>query len=140
MVIVAPPDLVLPENLARLKTDREIAEETGRLADAFPWPTFGLRPKRSPIFAAAQIGSRGPVVDEAVTAREEKTPSHFGFMPAAAYVEGFRARLKDMNKTPPTCWCRTGTPCDPSQGRSATGSRRCTTSPSGSGRGRWAVS
>jgi hypothetical protein len=38
LVIIAPPDLESPQNIARLKRDRDFAEEVGKLADAFDWP------------------------------------------------------------------------------------------------------
>ena len=43
-VIYVPPNLLTEEFHARLKTDREIAEETGRKIDAHPWPVHGRRP------------------------------------------------------------------------------------------------
>lgn len=86
LVIVAPPDLTTPENLSRLRTDRDVAEATGRVADAFRWPTHGRRPQRFPFLAATRVGGYGTPVDEAVRLREEKTLSYFGFTPAADRV------------------------------------------------------
>lgn len=78
LVVVAPPNLATPENRARLKTDREIAEETGRLADAFDWPKHGQRPQRFPFLVSASVGP-SVVVDARVREREEKTLAYFGF-------------------------------------------------------------
>jgi len=79
MVIVMPPDLTTPENLARMKTDRQVAEATGRIADAYEWPTFGKMPERFPFFVAARIGGYGLDVDDEVSQREQKTLDYFGF-------------------------------------------------------------
>jgi hypothetical protein len=80
LAVAVPPDLTTPENRARLKTDRELAVETGRQADAFDWPTFGKSPERFPFLVRAQIeGGQGRPVDAAVTARERKTLGYFGF-------------------------------------------------------------
>ena len=59
----------------------EVAEETGKIADAFGWPTHGRKPERFPFFVSARIGGYGTPVDAAVTEREEKTLSYFGFTP-----------------------------------------------------------
>lgn len=79
MVIVMPPDLATPENLARMKTDRQVAEATGEIADAYEWPTFGKVPERFPFFVASRIGGYGLDVDDEVTRREQKTLDYFGF-------------------------------------------------------------
>ncbi|MCX7007621.1 MAG: beta-galactosidase trimerization domain-containing protein [Kiritimatiellaeota bacterium] len=76
VVIFLPPNLLAPENRALLKTDREIAEENGRLADACAWPAFGKRPERFPFFVTS--GSLA-ACDEAVRAREQKTLDYFGY-------------------------------------------------------------
>ena len=81
LVVLAPPNLTTPENLALLKTDHDVAEETGRLADAHPWPTHGKKLETFPFFVSAQVGRSSRPVDAAVQAREEKTLSYFGFMP-----------------------------------------------------------
>ncbi len=88
LVVVAPPDFTTPEHLARFKIDREIAEETGKLADAFPWPTYGKKPERFPFMVAARIGGYGTPPDATVTAREEKTLSYFGFTPHDGRIGG----------------------------------------------------
>lgn len=80
LVVLAPPDLTTPEHRALLKIDREVAEETGRLADAHPWPTHGKPLERFPLFVSAQLGG-ALLVDEAVLDREQKTLSYFGFLP-----------------------------------------------------------
>ncbi len=79
LVVIAPPDLESQENIARLLRDRDIAEATGRIADAFAWPTHGRRPEKIPFLVSANIGGYGLPVDAAVEARERKTLDHFGF-------------------------------------------------------------
>jgi hypothetical protein len=81
LVVYVPPNLSTPENIGRMKTDREIAEETGRIADAFPWPTWGRKPEQFPFFVSGLINRRSMSVDTAVMAREEKTLGYFGFTP-----------------------------------------------------------
>lgn len=79
VVIVVPPDLDSPENVARLRRDADFAEETGKRADAHPWPSIGKRPERIPFLVSARIGGYDLEVDAAVTAREQKTLDYFGF-------------------------------------------------------------
>lgn len=79
LLIVAPPDLETPANIARLKRDREFADEIGKLADAFDWPTHGKRPQRFPFLVTINIGGYELSVDAAVQAREQKTVDYFGF-------------------------------------------------------------
>lgn len=78
-VIIVPPDLDSPENIAILKRDIEFAEETGRVADAFAWPTIGKRPSRIPFLVSANIGGYELPVEADVLAREQKTLDYFGF-------------------------------------------------------------
>lgn len=77
--IYLPPNLLTPENVALCKIDREIAEATGKLADAHPWPTHGKRPERFPFLVSAHIASPLRPSDAEVTAREQKTLDYFGF-------------------------------------------------------------
>ncbi len=79
LVIIAPPDLESPQNIARLKRDRDFAEEIGKLADAFEWPKHGRKPVKIPFLVSANIGGYELPVDAAVTAREQKTLDYFGF-------------------------------------------------------------
>ena len=79
LVVIVPPDLESPKNIAILQRDRDFAEETGLFADAFAWPTIGRRPTRIPFFVSANIGGYELPVDAAVKAREEKTLDNFGF-------------------------------------------------------------
>ncbi len=79
VVVVVPPNLDSPENVARLRRDAEFAEETGKRADAHPWPTIGKRPERIPFLVSARIGGYDLDVDAVVTAREQKTLDYFGF-------------------------------------------------------------
>jgi len=77
--VFLPPNLLTPENLALLKIDREIAEETGKIADAHPWPTHGKAPEKFPFLVSAMIDPRTPSRDARVIAREQKTLDYFGF-------------------------------------------------------------
>jgi hypothetical protein len=79
LVIIAPPDLDSQANIDLLKRDSEFAEQVGRQADAFPWPTYGKRPTRIPFLVTASISGYELPVDAAVTAREQKTLDNFGF-------------------------------------------------------------
>jgi hypothetical protein len=79
LVIVAPPDLESPQNIALLKRDHEFAEEIGKLADAFAWPTHGRKPVRIPFLVTSNIGGYELPVDAAVQAREQRTLDYFGF-------------------------------------------------------------
>ena len=79
LVVIVPPHLESPQNIARLKRDRDFAEEIGRTADAFKWPTHGKRPARIPFLATANIGGYELPVDAEVTTREKKTLDYFGF-------------------------------------------------------------
>ncbi len=79
LVIIAPPDLESPQNIALLKRDQEFAEEVGKLADAFDWPKHGRRPVKIPFLASASISGYELPVDAAVTEREQRTLDYFGF-------------------------------------------------------------
>ncbi len=79
LVVIAPPDLESKQNIALLKRDRDFADEIGRVADAFKWPTHGKRPTRIPFLATANISGYELPVDAAVTAREQRTLDYFGF-------------------------------------------------------------
>ena len=80
--IFFPPNLLTPENLALLKTDREIAGATGKLADAHPWPTHGKPREKFQFFVTASIDNKFTPPDEAVRAREQKTLDYFNFTPS----------------------------------------------------------
>ena len=79
IAIYAPPNLLTPDNVALLKTDLEIAEATGKLADQHSWPVHGRRPERFPFFVSAMVNSDFTPRDERVRAREQKTLDYFGF-------------------------------------------------------------
>jgi hypothetical protein len=79
VAIFLPPNLLTAGNLAQFKTDREIAEETGRLADAHDWPTHGKTREKFPFFVTAAVNSKFTPRDADVLEREEKTLSYFGF-------------------------------------------------------------
>ncbi len=75
--IVMPPDLQTPEHRALMKTDAEVAEATGKLADAQVWPAWGKKPERFPFTVQASLAPDR--MDAAVLAREQKTLGYFGF-------------------------------------------------------------
>lgn len=79
LVIIVPPDLESPQNIARLKRDREFADEIGKLADAFAWPKHGRKPIKIPFLVSASLAGYELPVDTAVTAREQQTLDYFGF-------------------------------------------------------------
>ena len=81
LVVVMPPDLLTPQHLAQLKTADEIADQTGKVADAFDWPTFGKLPTRFPFFVQEKAAGASVPVDAAVVARERKTLGYMGFTP-----------------------------------------------------------
>jgi hypothetical protein len=75
--VVMPPNLNTPENIALMKTDLEVAEATGKIADAYAWPAWGKKPERFPFTVQAKLAPDR--MDAAVLAREQKTLSYFGF-------------------------------------------------------------
>ena len=81
VAIFAPPNLLTPENLALLKTDREIAEATGKVADAHPWPTHGRPLAKFPFFVTASVENKFTPRETGLLAREQKTLGYFGFTP-----------------------------------------------------------
>jgi hypothetical protein len=80
--VFLPPNLLTAENRALLKTSQEIAAETGKLADAHPWPTFGRKPERFPFFVSASLDDSMFALDAALMAREQKTLGYFDFTSA----------------------------------------------------------
>jgi hypothetical protein len=79
--IFLPPNLLTAENRALLKTSQEIAAETGKLADAHQWPSFGRKPERFPFFVSASLDNSLFALDESLMAREQKTLDYFDFTP-----------------------------------------------------------
>lgn len=79
--ILVPPDLSTPENVAKLKTDREDAAYTGRIADHKTWPSIGKKPAAFPFFVTTHLDTliETGKVDNAVAGRELKTLAYFGF-------------------------------------------------------------
>ncbi len=77
--IFVPPNLLTEENRTLFKTDLEIAEAAGSLADAMAWPTHGKKPERFPFFVSEQIQNAFSPRSDAVVARERKTLDYFGF-------------------------------------------------------------
>ncbi len=95
MALYVPPNLLTAANLGRLKTAREIAEDTGRLADAHPWPIHGKMRQRFPFFVTAELNPFSIPMDAATTARERRTLEYFGFadnslrrIPGVWYLHG----------------------------------------------------
>tara|TARA_R110002111_G_scaffold144910_2_gene211212 strand:- start:1103 stop:4147 length:3045 start_codon:yes stop_codon:yes gene_type:complete len=79
LVVVMPPNLLTAENLSRMKRDKEFAEATGKIADAYDWPQMGKKPTRIPFFVSASVGGYGTEVDQSIMDREWKTLDYFGF-------------------------------------------------------------
>src|SRR6185437_14077506 len=79
--IFMPPNLLTPENIALFNTDAEIAAATGRLADAYSWPTWGKPLEKFPFFVSAALENRFTPPDAKVVARELKTLDYFGYTP-----------------------------------------------------------
>lgn len=79
--ILIPPDLSTPENVAKLKTDREEAAYTGKVADHKVWPSVGKRPVVFPFFVTTHLDTllETGQVDQVIAERELKTLAYFGF-------------------------------------------------------------
>ena len=97
VAVFMPPNLLTPENLALLKTDGEIANANGKLADAHPWPTHGKPREKFPFFVTANIDNKFTPPDEAVRAREQKTLDYFGFSPEHLRRIGGAWLMKDKS-------------------------------------------
>ena len=97
VAIFMPPNLRTAENLALMKTDAEIAEATGHLADAHAWPTHGKPLSKFPFFVSANIDNAFTPPDERVRAREQKTLDHFGFTPGHLRHIGGAWLMKDKS-------------------------------------------
>jgi hypothetical protein len=81
LYLCLPTDLASPANLARFTVDAELAERTGRQADAFAWPAFGRKPTRYPFFSSFHADPRATFTPDArIVARERKTLDYFGFV------------------------------------------------------------
>lgn len=79
LVVVAPPNLLTSENRNHLMRDKEFAEATGKVADAYDWPAFGKKPTKIPFFVSAKVGGYDTEVDQSIMDREWKTLEYFGF-------------------------------------------------------------
>ncbi len=79
LIVVMPPNLTTKENLERFKVDREFAEATGKIADAYDWPTIGKKPEKIPFYISATVGGYSTPVDQEIMDREWKTLDYFGF-------------------------------------------------------------
>lgn len=76
-VIVVPPNLETPGNVARLRDDLDFANEFGAIADGHDWPKIGKAPQQFPFIVTAGIDPTQ--MGTAVWEREMKTLSRFGF-------------------------------------------------------------
>jgi len=97
VAVFLPPNLLTKENLALFRTDREIAEDTGKLADDHPWPTHGRPLERFPFFVTAAIHNTFTPSDAAVEAREQRTLDYFGFTPGHLRHIGGAWLMKDRS-------------------------------------------
>jgi len=79
VILAMPPNLATKENLERFKADREFATATGKIADAYDWPTIGKKPERIPFYISATVGGYSTPVDQEIMDREWKTLDYFGF-------------------------------------------------------------
>jgi len=75
--IVVPANLDSKENIARLRCDKDFANDYGKIADSYNWPKTGKAPVRFPFFVAANLDPQ--TMDNGVMTRELKTLSYFGF-------------------------------------------------------------
>ena len=88
LVIVVPPNLDTPENVALLRDDLDFANEYGAIADKYAWPKIGKAPRRFPFLVSAGIGPTE--MGAKVWEREMKTLAPFGFNgPAVAGGEKY---------------------------------------------------
>ena len=101
VAVFMPPNLLTPDNLALFKTDLEIAEATGRLADAHDWPSHGRKPEKFPFFVTAITQNRFTPASTAVEAREKKTLDYFGFTPNHLRHVGGAWMMKDKSHCNP---------------------------------------
>ena len=95
VAIFTPPNLLTKENRELLKTDLEIAEATGQLADAHPWPTHGKPREKFPFFVTAALENSFTPLAAPVLAREAKTLAYFGFTPSHLHHIGGAWLMKD---------------------------------------------
>jgi len=77
--LLVPPDFAQPENWPNLVMDLDVAEATGRVADAMTWPTVGRKPTLYPFFVCESSSGGWWPQDRKVVDRERKTLDYFGF-------------------------------------------------------------
>lgn len=80
LYLVIPENLSTPENLAKFKSDWEIAQETEKITDSFKWSEIGKKPEKYvfvSFFAVYENSDFSP--DKKVAEREWKTLDYFGF-------------------------------------------------------------
>jgi hypothetical protein len=81
LYLVMPEDLATSDNLAKFKSDMEIAAETGKIADSFAWPAIGRKPRQFLFFNSFAVSEQGDFAcDARVAAREWKTLDYFGYV------------------------------------------------------------
>lgn len=92
--IMMPPNLDTPENIALLRSDIEVANAYGKIADNLTWPSIGKKPVKFPFFVNAALDPDTMSTD--AVERELKTLSNFGFngVPNNALVEKYGLRHK----------------------------------------------
>ena len=80
LYLVIPENLSTPENLAKFKSDWEIAQETGKIADSFKWPEIGKKPEKYVFISSFAVYETGDFpCDRRIAEREWKTLDYFGF-------------------------------------------------------------
>lgn len=75
--VVVPPDLTTQENIASLRSDLDLANAYGKIADHYAWPKIGRPPVKFPFLVRTSLNPNED--DLQVMARELKTLSNFGF-------------------------------------------------------------
>ncbi len=97
--VVMPTNLDTKENIAKLKSDKDFANEYGAIADKYDWPTAGKKPVKFPFFVSAFLNPEK--MDNAVINRELKTLSYFGFngigVDSGTYFDKFGYSYKSFN-------------------------------------------
>lgn len=75
--IVVPPNFDTPDNVLKIATNLDIANQFGSIADNMKWPVTGKKPVKFPFFVAAGISPDS--IGKTVLEREMKTLANFGF-------------------------------------------------------------
>lgn len=87
--IVVPPNFENAENVAKIKTDLDLANQFGAIADSMKWPTIGKKPVKFPFFVASSLNPEN--ISKTVVERELKTLSYFNFngMGSSSFYEPY---------------------------------------------------